>query len=132
MLNKTNLIQAKSVSTPMCSNQKLALNDSKLFDNPTVYRSTVGAFQYLTMTRLDISFAVNKLSQYLQEPTIQYWIACKYVLRYLKGTTELGLLFKPASRLNLEWFADANWASNLDDRRSTSGQCVFLGGNLIY
>ena len=53
-------------------------------------------------------------------------------MRYLKGTSELRLFFKPVSWLNLECFADADWASNLDDKRSTSGHCVFLGGNLIY
>ena len=132
LLVKTKMDQAKPTSTSMCSNQKLALLDSKSFDDPTVYRSTIGALQYLTMTRPDISFAVNKLSQYLQAPTVQHWSACKHVLRYLKGTSHLGLHFTPAFRMNLECFLDANWASNLDDRRSTSGHCVFLRGNLIY
>ena len=132
LLLKTNMTQAKSAATPMCANQKLALSDSKKFDNPTAYRSTVGALQYLTMTRPDISFAMNKLSQYLQEPTIQHWVACKHVPRYLKRTSQLELHFKPVLRMNLECFTDADWANNLDDRRSTSGHCVFHEGNLIY
>ena len=74
------MTQAKPTSTPMCGNQKLALTNSKKFDDPKVYRSTIGALQYSTMTKPNISFAVNKLSQYLQEPTIQHWSACKHVL----------------------------------------------------
>ena len=72
LLVKTKMDQAKPASTPICSNQKLALSDSNKFDDPTVYESTIGALQYLTMTRPDISFAVNKLSQYLQEPIVQH------------------------------------------------------------
>ena len=84
------------------------------------------------MTRPNISFAVNKLSQYLQAPTVQHWSACNHVLRYLKGTSRLDLHFKLALRMNLECFANVDWASNLDDKRSTSGHCVFLGGTLVY
>ena len=102
------MTQAKPTSTLMCSNQKLPLSDSKEFDDPTIYRSTIGALQYLTMTRPNISFAVNKLSQYLQNPTVQHWSACKHVLRYLKRTSQLGLHFKPALRLTLECFSDAD------------------------
>ncbi|KAL5738223.1 hypothetical protein ACOSP7_030984 [Xanthoceras sorbifolium] len=76
---------------------------------PTVYKSTIGALQYLTYTRPNISYIVNKLSQFLVSPKQTHWMACK----------------------RLEGYSDADWASSVDDRRSTSGSCVFLGGNLI-
>ena len=56
-------------------------------------------------------------------------MACKRILRYIKGTLTHGLSFKPTSVLSLEGFAD--WATNLDDRKSMSGLCIFLGGNII-
>lgn len=72
-----------------------------------------------------------KLSQFLQAPTVEHWSACKRDLRYLKGSQHFGLHFKPSTRMNLECFSNADWASSVDDRRSTSGCCVYLGGNLI-
>ena len=83
------------------------------------------------MTRLDISFVVNKLSQFLQAPIVSHWNAFKCILRYLASLFELGLHFKVATRLNLEMYFDADWASTPDDRRSTSGYCAFLGGHLL-
>ena len=131
LLVKTNLTMCRSSSTPTCLNQKVAMRDSRLFDMPSLYRNTVGALQYLTLTRPDIAFAVNELSQFLHAPTVNHWTACKRILRYLQGTSTVGLVFKPATRMLLEGYADVDWASNLDDRRSTSGNCVFLGGNII-
>ena len=128
---KTNMSAANSSPTPMCSNAKLCKGDGELFEHPSLYRSTVGSLQYLTMTRPDISFAVNKLSQYLQAPTVTHWAACKRLLRYLVGTPTQGLRFTKTPTLSLTAFADADYASNLDDRRSTTGVCVFLGPNLI-
>ena len=95
------------------------------------YRSTIGALQYLTLTRPDIDFSVNKLSQFLQTPTVEHRVAYKRLLRYLKVTLNVGICFRPAARFNLECFFDENWANSVDDRRSTSGCCIFLGGNLI-
>ncbi|KAK6152772.1 hypothetical protein DH2020_012411 [Rehmannia glutinosa] len=131
LLAKASMANCKPCHTPCCPSIKLSLHDSPAFEHPSLYRSLIGALQYLTMTRPDISFAVNKLSQFLHSPTINHWKACKRVLRFLHGTKHLGLLFKPVSRMALEGFADADWASCIDDRRSTSGYCIFLGGNLI-
>ena len=106
-------------ATPMILSNKLASHDSPLFDHPSLYQSTLGALQYLTYTRPDISFTISKLSQFLQAPNVNHWKACKHLLRYIRGTPSFGLTFTPASVLKLEGFSDADWASNLDDRKST-------------
>ena len=122
---------AKPCSTPMASTQKLSLNDSPPFSQPCLYQSIIGALQYLAHTKPDISYAVNKLSQFLHAPTTAHWVACKRILHYIKGTLTYGLSFRPATVFNLEGFSDADWATNLDYHKSMSGFCVFLGGNLI-
>ncbi|KAL5808251.1 hypothetical protein ACOSQ3_028942 [Xanthoceras sorbifolium] len=134
LLTKNNLLNSKPRDTPIYSSVKLSLDSGRPFTDPTLYRSTsctIGALQYLTYTRPDIDFAVNKLSQFLAAPTDIHWKACKRILRYLKRSAGLGLLFRPAPQLFVEAFTDADWASYPDDRRSTSGCCVFLGPNLI-
>ncbi|XP_031276879.1 secreted RxLR effector protein 161-like [Pistacia vera] len=125
------MMEARACSTPMAVGVKLSSTDSELFQDPGLYRSTVGALQYLTLTRPDINFIVNKLSQFLQAPTELQWQACKRVLRYIKGFLPYGLHFKPASTLHVECYADADWGGNLEDRRSTSDCYVYLGPNLI-
>ena len=125
------MVHAKPSSTPMALGQKVALEDSAPFPDVTLYHSTIYALQYLTLTRPDISFSVNKLSQFLKAPTQHYWSACKCLLRYVSGTPTLGLSFWPTAPFTLEGFSDSDWACNVDDRRSTTGYCVFLGGNLV-
>ncbi|XP_020961280.1 uncharacterized protein LOC110263810 [Arachis ipaensis] len=101
---------------------KLHSGDSEPFDDPKKYRSIVGALQYLTITRPDISFTANKCSQFMHKPTLEQWKAVKRVLRYLQG-----MIFSKCTDYRILTFADADWASDLDDRRSTSGYFVFLG-----
>ena len=122
---------AKPVPTPMSVALKLHVASGPTFFDPTLYRSTIGALQYLTYTRLEIAFAVNKLSQCLQQPTELHWTACKRVLRYLNGTIHRGLHFTLASSLHLQVYTDADWASSIDDRCSTTDYCVFLDTNLL-
>ena len=80
-LYKANMLNVKSNPTPMCQGTKIHLADSDLFEQPTLYWSIIGALQDLTLTRLEISFVVNKLSQYLQAPTVNHWKAWKCILK---------------------------------------------------
>jgi histone deacetylase 1/2 len=95
LLKKVGMEHCKPVATPLSVSEKL----SAYVGNPlgpedaTKYRSIVGALQYLTLTRPDISFSVNKVCQYLHAPTTQHWTAVKRILRYVKYTFDLGLHF---------------------------------------
>ena len=101
LLQKANMAEAKPCPTPMCLSNNFSTIDSELFSQPSLYRTTIGALQYLTMTHPDLSFSVNKLSQFLQAPTVAQWNACKHFLRYVEGTLSHGLFFKPAPFLAL-------------------------------
>ncbi|XP_016751575.1 secreted RxLR effector protein 161-like [Gossypium hirsutum] len=95
-----------------------------------LYRSMVGMLQYFCITRPNLSFCVNKLSQFINSPSEMHWKAVKRVLRYLIGTMEHGLCFSKG-QFKLECYCDADWASSLEDRRSTTGYVVYLGPNRI-
>ena len=91
----------------------------------------VGGLQYLTLTRPDIFFAVNKVCQFLSKPTGIHWEAVKRILRYVKGTIDTGLRFTRSTSTLLSIFTDADWAGCTDYRRSTGGFAIFLGPNLV-
>lgn len=125
------MADAKPIQTPMSSTIILSTHDGDPLPNPTEYRSVVWALQYLSLTRPDISFAVDKMAQFMHLPTTTYWTVVKRLLRYLKQTLNLGVSISKSSSHNLSVFSDANWASSIDDRQSTGGYCVYLGSNLI-
>ena len=128
ILQKAHMDKAKPTSNP-CSFSKFT--DSTKFHDPTLYRSIVGALQYLTITRPDISFSVNKACQVMHSPMSSDWTNVKHLLRYLKHTISDGLFYSCNSDISLELFSDADWASCSTDLRSTSGYLVYLGKNLI-
>ncbi|KAL7596483.1 hypothetical protein Lser_V15G30114 [Lactuca serriola] len=97
------------------------------YSDPSHYRSLVGAFQYLPITRPHISFAVNQVSQFLQAPTISHYEAVTRLLRYVKGTISLGLCFSKLAYTTLVCYSDADWACYLDTCCSTYGYSIFLG-----
>lgn len=122
---------SKSCATPMATTPNLSKQTGTLLHSMTEYRQVVGALQYLTLTRPDIAFAVNKLAQFLHCATDVHWQACKRLLRYLNGTATQGLLLRPSSTFSLQCYSDSDWAGCPDDRRSTGGYLVYFGGNLI-
>ncbi|GKV40982.1 hypothetical protein SLEP1_g48566 [Rubroshorea leprosula] len=110
LLQKHKMDGAKPVATPMSTSRLSLQTSSPRLPNGTAYRQLVGSLQYLSLTRLDISFAINKLSQYMHCPTEMHWQAIKRILRYLKNTMFHGLLIRPTSTLALHAFSDSNWA----------------------
>uniref|UniRef100_A0A2N9GEP2 Reverse transcriptase Ty1/copia-type domain-containing protein n=1 Tax=Fagus sylvatica TaxID=28930 RepID=A0A2N9GEP2_FAGSY len=131
LLRKTNLHEAKPVSSPMASSTILSQYTGSSLSDPSSYRSVVGSLQYLSLTRPDISFAVNKVCQFMANPTEDHWSAVKRILRYLKHTIHHCIFLHRDTNFNIQAFSDADWASCPDDRRSTTGYCLFLGRNLI-
>jgi histone deacetylase 1/2 len=133
LLAKVGMTQCTTCPTPMSSTEKLSLIDGNPLgsNDVTTYRSIVGALQYLTLTRPDLSYSVNKVCQFLHAPTTTHWTAVKRILRYIQGTLKVGLTFQKSSSSLLSAFSDADWAGCLDDRRSTGGFAVFFGPNLI-
>lgn len=91
----------------------------------------VGKLIYLTHTRPDIAFSVSVVSQFMHSPEEEHLEAVYRILRYLKRTPGKGLLFKKGGEIQVEAYTDADWAGSTIDRRSTSGMCTFVGGNLV-
>ncbi|CAH9123451.1 unnamed protein product, partial [Cuscuta epithymum] len=131
LLSRTKMSACNGVSTPLASTAKLSLTSGQPLDDPEEYRSVVGSLQYLALTRPDVSYAVNKLSQFLHRPTTEHWEATKRVLRYLRHTVDHGLLLRRSSALSLHAYSDADWAGNPDDYTSTGAFVIFLGPNAI-
>ena len=133
IIARVGMNNCKGVPTPLSSSEKITAIGGELLgpDDSTKYRSMVGALQYLTLTRPDISYAVNKVCQYLHAPTTVHWTAAKRILRYVKHTVGIGLTFMRSSSTLVSAFSDADWAGCVDDRRSTGGFAIFFGPNLI-
>ena len=131
VLDRANMLNCHPVTTPIDTSSNLSSTDGNLLSNPTHYRSLAGALQYLTLTRPDISYSVNKVCQFLHSPTEAHWTAVKRILRYLQGTSSYGLLLRHSPSMMLSVFSDADWAGCPDTCRSTSGYCIYLGDSLL-
>jgi len=133
LLKRVSMANCKPVNTPLSTSEKLSLYEGTPLgaQDTTRYRSIVGALQYLTLTRPDISFAVNKVCQFLHAPTTIHWEAVKRILRYIKQCTGLGLKIHRSASTLVSAFSDADWAGCVDDRKSTGGFAVFIGTNLV-
>ncbi|XP_019155374.1 PREDICTED: uncharacterized protein LOC109152241 [Ipomoea nil] len=130
LLNRAGMTDCKPLATPASTMQAVTPSD-ELFDNPTQYRRIVGALQYLTITRPDLSYAVNRLCQFMHSPTVDHWGMVKRVLRYVKGTVDYGLRLSASTSTSIQAYSDSDWAGCPVDRKSTSGYAVFLGSNLV-
>jgi hypothetical protein len=124
ILSRFEMSDCKPKPTPcILGTQKVSNEKSPELTDPRLYRAMVGSLIYvMTGTRPDLCYIVTKLSQKMSKPTQADLSTAKHVLRYLKGTQELGLTFrKSCSPLILKGFCDSDWGASIEDRRSLTG-----------
>ncbi|KAF3643023.1 hypothetical protein FXO38_06927 [Capsicum annuum] len=107
------------------------LHDGAEPSDATRYRRVLGKLQYLSFTCPDISFSVNKLSQFMHSQCEVYWKELKRVLRYLQGTLQFSLHIQRGNDFSLHMYSDADWARVLSDRASNSGYILLFGLNSV-
>lgn len=131
LLNDTGMSGCRPAETPVEVNLRLEEGKEGTQVDKERYQRLVGKLIYLSHTRPDITFAVSLVSQFMHSPCQEHLEAVYRILRYLKGTPGRGLYFKKNEKRNVELYTDADWAGSLVDRRSTSGYCSFMWGNLV-
>jgi histone deacetylase 1/2 len=131
LLERANMINCHPIATPVDTNSKLSAQDGRKVADPSHYRSIVGALQYLTLTRPDLSYAVQQICLFMHDPRESHLQLVKRILQYVKGSAHLGLQLHVHSSCELVGYSDADWAGCPDTRKSTSGFGVFLGSNLV-
>ena len=131
LLAKMGMSDCKPVKTPVDPGNRLvkAAEDEEALDQP-LYQSVVGGLMYLaTCTRPDIACAVGMLARFSSKPNRSHWVAAKRVLPYLKGTMNFGLFYSNGS--GVVGYSDADWAGDMDDRKSTSGYMFQIAGGPV-
>ncbi|XP_050102735.1 uncharacterized mitochondrial protein AtMg00810-like [Malus sylvestris] len=133
VIHKAGMDTCKPAATPCKPHDQMLFSDGSLMSDPSLYRSIVGSLQYLTFTRPDIAYAVNTVCQFMSSPTERHYAAVKRILRYLHGTLHHGILYSAdqMTTRTITAFSDADWAADLNTRRSITGYVVYLGNNPV-
>ncbi|XP_060974209.1 uncharacterized mitochondrial protein AtMg00810-like [Cannabis sativa] len=106
------------------------MRKKKLAD-PTLYMKIVEKLQYLTITRPDNSYSVNKLSHFLSTPRVTHLHVAQRVLQYVKSCPGKGIFFATNTEVKLHAYTDSDWAACPDTRKSTTGFRIFVGSSII-
>ncbi|GJU50209.1 ribonuclease H-like domain-containing protein [Tanacetum coccineum] len=130
ILERAGMVNCNPSRTPVDTESKLG-DTGDVVSDPTLYRSLAGSLQYLTFTRLDISYAVQQVCLHMHDLQEPHFLDLKRILRYVCGTLDYVLQLFSSSTIDLVAYSDADWAGCPTTRRSTLGYCVFLGNNLL-
>ncbi|XP_057770881.1 uncharacterized mitochondrial protein AtMg00810-like [Salvia miltiorrhiza] len=131
LINKFEVQHMKTVKIPMNTNWKLDPEKVEKSVSPTKYREIIGSLIYLTASRPDIAFAVGVCARYQSDPKEAHIDATKRMLRYIKGTPNIGLWYPANDDFKLIGYTDLDFARCAIDRKSTFETCQFLGSKLI-
>ncbi|XP_027915657.1 uncharacterized protein LOC114175098 [Vigna unguiculata] len=123
--------ECKEVATPTATNCLMGVDEVGQQVDSTKYRGLIDSLLYLTASRLHIQFSVCLCAMFQSNPNESHFKVAKRILKYLKGTTNVGFWYPSASNIILSGFSDSNYARCKLDRKSTNGRCHLLGSCLI-
>ena len=133
ILDQFGMTEAKPVSTPMPVKNYLEKAGNEEIETRFPYRQAVGALMYAAVTtRPDIMAAVTNVARFCSKPTNNHTDALKRILRYLRGTTSIGIKLGGMDEPTLEAYADSDWGNDPNDRRSTTGFILLYGGPISW
>jgi len=124
------MLHTKPIANPL--DNKLTMDSlSEPLASYTHYQKIVGKLIYFTITRSDITFAINLVRRYMHAPIVQHLGMVKCILPYLKGTIGRDIVMTCNGHNNILGYIDSDWVGNSLDHRSTISYCMFVGGNLV-
>ncbi|KAI5677251.1 hypothetical protein M9H77_08201 [Catharanthus roseus] len=131
LLKRFDMSNAKGIGTPISASLKLDKDEKGKTVDEKTYRGMIGSLLYLMASRPDIMFAVCLCARFQACPKESHLIAVKRILRYLISSYDYGLWYSKQSCFDLIAYTDADYAECKVERKSTSGNCQFLGGCLV-
>ena len=106
------MLDCKPAETPIIANHGLRMIKGEKFADRGQYQRMVGKLIYLSHTRPDIAYAVGVVSRFMHQPQIYHMTAVMRILKYLKGTSSRGILFRKNDHLDLLAYTDADWVGD--------------------
>ncbi|KAK6150822.1 hypothetical protein DH2020_015754 [Rehmannia glutinosa] len=131
LLKKFGIEEGRTVSTPMATNVKIDKDEKGKSVDESKYRGMIGSLIYITASRPDILHVVCLCARFQSNPKESHMSAVKRIFRYLKGTIQYGLFYPKNEIFSLKGYSYSDYVGNIDDRKSTSGSCLFLGNCLV-
>ena len=131
LLQQTSLLECKPENTLFDQSLDFWDSSSPLLEDAGRYRWFVGKLIYLNVTRPNIAYIVGILSQFMQEPRTVHWLGVIRVLAYVKKALGKGLIYKKNGHVLIKAYSDSDYAGDKGDRKSTSGYCTYVGGNMV-
>ncbi|XP_035838306.1 uncharacterized mitochondrial protein AtMg00810-like [Helianthus annuus] len=131
LLNRFSMSKCKIATTLMNVSEKLQLEDGGAAADEYQFRSLVGGLIYLAHSRPDIAHAVGVISRFMHKPSIIHLGAAKMVMRYVAGFIDLGLWYGKTGCVNPNGYTDSDWASYVENRKSTSANLFSIGSGVV-
>ncbi|KAJ4714183.1 Retrovirus-related Pol polyprotein from transposon TNT 1-94 [Melia azedarach] len=138
ILSRFGMSTAKPIDTPSAANAHLSVAfapksvEEKEYMSRVPYTSAVGSLMYaMVCTRPDLAQSVSVVSRFMGEPGKEHWQAVKRIFRYLKGTFDVGLIYRGNTQCLVTGFSDSDYAGDVDSRRSMTGYVFTLGSSVV-
>lgn len=131
IVTEVGLLGCKPAGAPMDQNHQLGSIEGPVISEPERYKRLVGRLIYLLATRPDLTYVVHILSQFMQTPKEEHWLAALKIVRYLKGTLGQGIILRAKSSMHVTGWCDSDWGGCTTSRRSLSGWIVQIGDSPI-